>query len=105
MMTKLASENIISSQTYLKKYCNRNSAQIQLILIIVARYHDYVKNVFVLRLRIALKIVKFFSHYFFKIDDRDYENFCRMKIMLHHSFRDTSFTNLLRNENELTFDI
>ena len=105
MMTRLASEDIISSQTYLKKYCNRNSAQTQLILIIVARYHDYVKDVFVLRLKIALKIVRLFSHYFFKIDDRDYENFCRVKMMLHHFFRDTSFTDLLRNENEFTFDI
>ena len=105
IMTKLANENIISSQTYLKKYCNRNSVQTQFILIIVVRYHDYVKDVFILRLKIAFKIVKFFSHYFFKIDDRDYENFCRMKMMLHHFFRNTSFTDLLRNESEFTFDI
>ena len=105
MMTRLASENIISNQTYLKKYCNRNSTQIQFILIIVVRYHDYVKNVFVLRFKIAFKIVRFFSHYFFKIDDRDYENFCRMKMMLHHFFRNTSFTDLLQNESELTFNI
>ena len=105
IMTRLANEDIISNQTYLKKYCNRNSVQIQFILIIVVRYHDYVKDVFILRLKIAFKIVKLFSHYFFKIDDRDYENFCRMKMMLHHSFRNTSFTNLLRNESEFTFDI
>ena len=89
----------------MKKYCNRNLAQTQLILIIVAQNHDYVKNVFILRLKIAFKIVKLFLHYFFKIDDRDYEIFCRIKMMQHRSFRNTLFTNLLWNESEFTFDI
>ena len=100
-----ANESIISNWIYLKKYYNRNSTQIQCILIIVVRYHDYVKNVFVLRFEIAFKIVKFLSHYFFKIDDREYENFCRMKIILHHFFQNTLFTDLLQNKSKFTYNI
>ena len=95
MMTRLANENITSNQTYLEKYCNRNITKNQFILRIVVRYHDYVKNVFVLRFKIALRIVKLFFDYFFKIEDREFKNFCRMKIMLHYFFRNALFTNLL----------
>ena len=89
----------------MKNYCNRNLAQTQLILIIVVGYHDYVKNVIVLRFKIAFQIVTLFLHYFFKIDDREYKNFCRMIIMLHYSSRKKLLTNLLRNKSELTFNI
>lgn len=101
----LAQGDTISGETYLEKYCTRPLDQAHLTLLYVARYCNSKRGgSFKPRPRAKPRIVKIFPAYFSSPDHPSFENFCRVKMMLHHPFKNPTLTDLMRDPSGLVFD-
>lgn len=104
VMSKLTSESTVLSKTFLEKYCARQTDQAHWTLIHVARYCEWKKGVFTERARAKPKIVKIYPQYSSDLEGRDYEDFCRAKMMLHHPFQNPLLMDLLQDGSGITFN-
>ncbi len=95
---KLESNDVTSNITFVEKYCSRSSKQTKLILFQIFKYYVWNarKKKFKKRSRKRLKILNVFSLYSIDFAHKNYVDFYRMKLMLHHSFRFVDLSNLLR---------
>jgi hypothetical protein len=79
-------ENIKSDDIYLKKYCARLKKDVYLTLYEINKQYDWKNKVFRHKIRESKKILTLFSMYSCDFEHKFYEDYCKAKMMLHHSF-------------------
>ena len=104
-LSKLDQGDATPDATYLERYCDRAPELEQLTLLEAqTKYNWSGERKFFLRTRGKPKILNLFPLYSSHPEHPDYEDFCQVKMMLHHPFRQPGLEDLLKDEEWGLFD-